>query len=51
MLTSGMLITGVDATPPSLPRLVIVIVDGYDAAAMIQQIKEMLERPATIFLP
>ena len=26
-------------------------VDGYDAAAMIQQIKEMLERPATIFLP
>ncbi len=26
-------------------------VDGYDAAAMIQSIKEMLERPATIFLP
>ena len=26
-------------------------VDGYDAAAMIQQIKEMLEHPATIFLP
>ena len=26
-------------------------VDGYDAAAMIQRIKEMLEYPATIFLP
>jgi len=26
-------------------------VDGYDAAAMIQSIKEMLEHPATIFLP
>jgi 2-oxoisovalerate dehydrogenase E2 component (dihydrolipoyl transacylase) len=26
-------------------------VDGYDAAAMIQRIKEMLEHPATIFLP
>jgi len=26
-------------------------VDGYDAAAMIQQIKEMLEHPATIFIP
>jgi 2-oxoisovalerate dehydrogenase E2 component (dihydrolipoyl transacylase) len=26
-------------------------VDGYDAAAMIQGIKEMLEHPATIFLP
>jgi len=26
-------------------------VDGYDAAAMIQHIKEMLEHPATIFLP
>jgi 2-oxoisovalerate dehydrogenase E2 component (dihydrolipoyl transacylase) len=26
-------------------------VDGYDAAAMIQCIKEMLEYPATIFLP
>ena len=26
-------------------------VDGYDAAAMIQDIKEMLEHPATIFLP
>jgi 2-oxoisovalerate dehydrogenase E2 component (dihydrolipoyl transacylase) len=26
-------------------------VDGYDAAAMIQCIKEMLEHPATIFLP
>ena len=26
-------------------------VDGYDAAAMIQKIKEMLEHPATIFLP
>ena len=26
-------------------------VDGYDAAAMIQEIKEMLEHPATIFLP
>ena len=26
-------------------------VDGYDAAAMIQNIKEMLEHPATIFLP
>ena len=25
--------------------------DGYDAAAMIQGIKEMLEHPATIFLP
>jgi 2-oxoisovalerate dehydrogenase E2 component (dihydrolipoyl transacylase) len=25
-------------------------VDGYDAAAMIQQIREMLEHPATIFL-
>ena len=25
-------------------------VDGYDAAAMIQRIKEMLEQPATIFL-
>jgi 2-oxoisovalerate dehydrogenase E2 component (dihydrolipoyl transacylase) len=25
-------------------------VDGYDAAAMIQQIKEMLEHPATIFI-
>ena len=25
-------------------------VDGYDAAAMIQRIKEMLEHPATIFL-
>jgi len=25
-------------------------VDGYDAAAMIQSIKEMLEHPATIFL-
>jgi len=25
-------------------------VDGYDAAAMIQQIKEMLEHPATIFM-
>jgi 2-oxoisovalerate dehydrogenase E2 component (dihydrolipoyl transacylase) len=26
-------------------------VDGYDAAAMIQSIKQMLEHPATIFLP
>jgi len=26
-------------------------VDGYDAAAMIQRIKEFLEHPATIFLP
>jgi 2-oxoisovalerate dehydrogenase E2 component (dihydrolipoyl transacylase) len=26
-------------------------VDGYDAAAMIQSIREMLEYPATIFLP
>lgn len=26
-------------------------VDGYDAAAMVQRIKEMLEHPATIFLP
>ena len=26
-------------------------VDGYDAAAMIQSVKEMLEHPATIFLP
>ena len=26
-------------------------VDGYDAAAMIQQIKEMLEHPATVFMP
>jgi 2-oxoisovalerate dehydrogenase E2 component (dihydrolipoyl transacylase) len=26
-------------------------VDGYDAAAMIQKIKELLEHPATIFLP
>jgi 2-oxoisovalerate dehydrogenase E2 component (dihydrolipoyl transacylase) len=26
-------------------------VDGYDAAAMVQSIKEMLDHPATIFLP
>ena len=26
-------------------------VDGYDAAAMIQRVKEMLEHPATIFIP
>jgi 2-oxoisovalerate dehydrogenase E2 component (dihydrolipoyl transacylase) len=26
-------------------------VDGYDAAAMVQRIREMLEHPATIFLP
>ena len=26
-------------------------VDGYDAAAMIQTLKELLEHPATIFLP
>ncbi len=26
-------------------------VDGYDAAAMIQRIKEFLEHPATLFLP
>jgi 2-oxoisovalerate dehydrogenase E2 component (dihydrolipoyl transacylase) len=25
-------------------------VDGYDAAAMIQRIKEMLEHPAAIFI-
>jgi 2-oxoisovalerate dehydrogenase E2 component (dihydrolipoyl transacylase) len=25
-------------------------VDGYDAAAMIQQVKELLEHPATIFI-
>ena len=25
-------------------------VDGYDAAAMIQEIKELLEHPATIFI-
>ncbi len=25
-------------------------VDGYDAAAMIQSLKEMLEQPATIFM-
>jgi 2-oxoisovalerate dehydrogenase E2 component (dihydrolipoyl transacylase) len=25
-------------------------VDGYDAAAMIQRIREMLEHPATIFI-
>ena len=26
-------------------------VDGYDAAAMVQEIRHMLERPATIFIP
>ena len=26
-------------------------VDGYDAAAMIQALKELLEHPATIFIP
>jgi 2-oxoisovalerate dehydrogenase E2 component (dihydrolipoyl transacylase) len=26
-------------------------VDGYDAAAMIQALKESLEHPATIFMP
>ena len=26
-------------------------VDGYDAAAMIQALKECLEHPATIFIP
>ncbi len=26
-------------------------VDGFDAAAMIQALKEMLEHPATIFIP
>jgi len=26
-------------------------VDGYDAAAMIQSLKEMLEHPATLFIP
>jgi 2-oxoisovalerate dehydrogenase E2 component (dihydrolipoyl transacylase) len=26
-------------------------VDGYDAAAMIQQMKSLLEHPATIFMP
>ncbi len=25
-------------------------VDGYDAAAMVQSIKQMLENPATIFI-
>jgi 2-oxoisovalerate dehydrogenase E2 component (dihydrolipoyl transacylase) len=25
-------------------------VDGYDAAAMIQALKELLEHPATIFM-
>jgi hypothetical protein len=26
-------------------------VDGYDAAAMIQMLKGLLEHPATIFIP
>jgi len=26
-------------------------VDGYDAAAMIQALKERLEHPATMFIP
>jgi 2-oxoisovalerate dehydrogenase E2 component (dihydrolipoyl transacylase) len=26
-------------------------VDGYDAAAMIQSLKDLLEHPATIFIP
>jgi pyruvate/2-oxoglutarate dehydrogenase complex dihydrolipoamide acyltransferase (E2) component len=26
-------------------------VDGYDAAAMIQALKDRLEHPATIFIP
>jgi 2-oxoisovalerate dehydrogenase E2 component (dihydrolipoyl transacylase) len=26
-------------------------VDGYDAASMIQALKECLEHPATIFMP
>jgi 2-oxoisovalerate dehydrogenase E2 component (dihydrolipoyl transacylase) len=26
-------------------------VDGYDAAAMVQEIRQMLEHPATMFLP
>jgi 2-oxoisovalerate dehydrogenase E2 component (dihydrolipoyl transacylase) len=26
-------------------------VDGYDAAAMIQSLKELLEHPAMIFIP
>jgi 2-oxoisovalerate dehydrogenase E2 component (dihydrolipoyl transacylase) len=26
-------------------------VDGYDAAAMIQALKDLLEHPATIFIP
>jgi 2-oxoisovalerate dehydrogenase E2 component (dihydrolipoyl transacylase) len=26
-------------------------VDGYDAAAMIQTLKELLEHPAAIFIP
>ena len=26
-------------------------VDGYDAAAMIQEIRQMLEHPATLFMP
>jgi 2-oxoisovalerate dehydrogenase E2 component (dihydrolipoyl transacylase) len=26
-------------------------VDGYDAAAMIQALKELLEHPAMIFIP
>ena len=27
------------------------LIDGYDAAAMIQALKECLEHPATIFIP
>jgi hypothetical protein len=26
-------------------------VDGYDAASMIQALKDLLEHPATIFIP
>jgi len=26
-------------------------VDGYDAAAMVQALKDLLEHPATIFIP
>ena len=26
-------------------------VDGYDAAAMIQALKDLIEHPATIFMP
>jgi 2-oxoisovalerate dehydrogenase E2 component (dihydrolipoyl transacylase) len=26
-------------------------VDGYDGAAMVQSLKQLLEQPATIFIP